>query len=148
MLASAKRGTLIRAAINNLGIRREREREKERLKKWEKNKKREEKGEKRKERTNRQPELVVAEHAVAARVAPQQQPPARAVVTTLYGRPIVDRTTRPRASGRRDATRGPALIYHVSTYDVDGSRMLRGKTNHWQLAVAVRELSRNRRIVY
>lgn len=44
----------------------------------------------------------------------------------------------PRASERRDAT----LIYHASTYDVDGSRTLRDKTNRRQLAVAVCELSR------
>ena len=72
--------------------------------------------------------------------------------------PIVDAilATSERAgkpdSTRRDATRRDAdatrcdatLIYHASTYDVDGSRTLRDKTDRQQLAVAVRELSRDR----
>ncbi|KYN20907.1 hypothetical protein ALC57_06814 [Trachymyrmex cornetzi] len=45
-----------------------------------------------------------------------------------------------------DATRCDAtLIYHASTYDVDGSRTLRDKTDRQQLAVAVRLKAANRR---
>ncbi|TGZ55683.1 hypothetical protein DBV15_01398 [Temnothorax longispinosus] len=47
--------------------------------------------------------------------------------------------TSERDATRRDATRRYAtLIYHASTYDVDGSRMLRDKTDRRQLAVAFR----------
>jgi len=59
--------------------------------------------------------------------------------------------TSERASGRNSTRRDATLIYHASTYDVDGSRTLRDKTDRRQLAVAVRELSRDRathRVVY
>lgn len=67
-------------------------------------------------------------------------------VAAAASSPIVDADTRhERGAERSGRTRRDAtLIYHASTYDVDGSRTLRDKTDRRQLAVAVRELSRDR----
>lgn len=67
-------------------------------------------------------------------------------VTSFMNRGLADHRRRYCSSMYgRDADAYATLIYHASTYDVDGSRTFRrDKTNHRQLAVADRELSRNR----